>query len=735
MFDWKKFFKEAKAITILAIFIFALADINLLAKTNDQLLSVSSMEMSGYVGLYNDYYDEIGSNYADELKQIASNLENDQSVRYPKQFYILDKSTGQIISNGDVTDRISEELNSQVNEKMIVIDNFSCKVVDFDHFKLLVMVNTLEAYNEYCDAVASYALASLGTLACAFVLIAIGQKVAGSRDKLRIGIDIAITLLVVATFAGEALTTEMSQLNTVASIEQQALQQDLEYVTNDSPLTWNVGKQTIEAIGSSMANASSTLGSVSYVGDESHIGGLPSENHLDAANDVRISQDESKMSSERASFYIQAALLLLLAFILANETHAREQAAAKAAASGAADLTDNDRRIRTIILLVGIANSCFGIINVLRIRQVVMMNWTDNVSAMISAIFTATTFITIFGSLVSSAILKRCGNVKSYIVVTCGLGVASSIVCGISNNAIVFVVGLLVYNVARTIVRMSDDFYTMTIEDQGRKDRCYVELNGGKSIGQVVGTIAGGIVSVVVSFAFVQIVVGVIYLLTALYALRMDGSEFATSAADDDKRGSMKESLASIVAAARCPSALLYMICIAMMGSVPFMLVQYRLPLDLAALGISTVVLSFIHTLQNVITIYSRSLFHVVSRRFDAVTHAALYVAVSGAIVLLYMMGGESLLIIGLSVALLGLADGAGLVALTKGFRELPELAEMPESDRIMALRLSQKIGDTASSPLLSIFQSGPVLPIIVMALPTLYLLRDKLTRRSHVAE
>lgn len=735
MFDKKKYLKEVKAITILALFIFLLAAINLLSKTNDQMLSMSSMEMAGYVGLYDEHYDEVGTAYAAELKQIASNLESDQTVRYPKEIYILDKATGEVISTGEVSERVREELTSQVNEKMIVIDTCSCKVVDFDHFKLLVKVNTLAAYNEYLDAVASYALVSVGTLLCAYVLIAIGQKLAGGHERTRCAINIAITLVVVATFAAATLNAEMSQLNTIASVEQEAMQADLEYVVNESPLTWKVEKRTVEALGNSLASASVTMGGVSYVGDESHIWGLPGENSLDAAQDVQLSQDEDKMRNERTSFYIQAALLMLLAFILVNETHSRSQAAEKAASDGAAGLTANDRRIRTIMLLVGLCSSCFGLINVLRIRQVVMMNWTDNVAAIISAIFTATTFITIFGSLVSSAVLKRCGNVKTYIAATCGLGLVSAVMCGISNNAIIFVVGLLMYNVARTLVRSSDDFYTMTIADQGRKDRCYVELNGAKSIGSVVGGIGGGIVSAVVSFSFVQVVVGALYLITALYALRMDSSEFALENAGDNGKDVMKESLKSVATAARCPSALLYMICLGMTGSIPFMLVQYKLPLDLAALGLSTVVLSFIKTLQNVVTIYSRSLFHVVSRRFDAVTHVALYIALSGAVTLLYMLGGGSLLVIGASVALLGLLDGAGLVAVTTAFRDLPELAEMPESDRVVALRLAQKTGDTLAPSLLSAFHDSLVVPIIVIVLPALYLLRDKLTRGPQQAK
>ena len=109
--------------------------------------------------------------------------------------------------------------------------------------------------------------------------------------------------------------------------------------------------------------------------------------------------------------------------------------------------------------------------------------------------------------------------------------------------------------------------------------------------------------------------------------------------------------------------------------------------------------------------------------------HAAMFVVLNGVVIMVYMFAGESLVVIGVAIALLGLLDGAGSYAVVQAFRELPDLEEMPESDRLVALKLSQKAGDTVSPPLLSLFQSGPVVPAMLIALPLLYLLRTKRTR------
>ena len=727
MFDKRKFFREVRTIVLIALFAFVLADINLFAKTNEQITSAASMEMAGSVGIYDENYDELADVRDIELQQIEANLENDSQSPYQRQFYLLDKGSDQVIATGDVSSRVREELDAQVNENMIVIGGWGCKVVDFNHYKLLVRVNTLSAYDEYVDAVTNYSLTALATLIVAIILVALGQKFAGKRESVRTGVNVVIILLVVGAFAVEALYAELQQVETICSSEQEAIQVDLEYLCNDSAISQYADKSGIETIGNSLASASVTQKEIVYVGPDSHLGDSSDENRLIASEDVQIVQDESKIDNAQSGFYIQAVLLLLLAFILANESRKRAKAKVEAQASGAADLTDDDRRARTIVMLVGASTACFGIVNVLRLRQVVMMNWTDNVGAIISAIFTAALIATIFASLLSSTILKRCGSMKRYVIAVCALGLVGSIACGVSDIVVVFVLGLILYNIAHTTTRMSGDFYTTTIDEKGRKDRCYVELDGARSIGDVVGAIAGGIISSVVSFAFVQIMVGALFLFILIYATRAKGESFNAPINKGADAGSIRDSLAGVAAAVKHPNVLLYMVCISMMGSITFMLIEYKLPLDIAALGLSTVILSFLKTLQDVVDIYSRPLFHVINSRIGPMAHAVLFVVFKGAVALVYMLSGGSLLIMSIAVCLLGLCDGAAGYAVTQAFRELPDLKEMPESDRIGALRLSQQAGNTVATPLLSTFQSGPILPVVVMVLPLLYFVKDKI--------
>ena len=124
MFDKKKFFREVRTIVLIALFAFVLADINLFAKTNEQITSAASMEMAGSVGIYDENYDELADVRDVELQQIETNLENDSQSPYQRQFYLLDKGSDRVIATGDVSNRVHEELDAQVNENMIVIDEW-----------------------------------------------------------------------------------------------------------------------------------------------------------------------------------------------------------------------------------------------------------------------------------------------------------------------------------------------------------------------------------------------------------------------------------------------------------------------------------------------------------------------------------------------------------------------------------------------------------------------------------
>ena len=98
------------------------------------------------------------------------------------------------------------------------------------------------------------------------------------------------------------------------------------------------------------------------------------------------------------------------------------------------------------------------------------------------------------------------------------------------------------------------------------------------------------------------------------------------------------------------------------------------MPLDIAALGLTAVVLSFAKTLQNVIEIYTRPLFLIINKRVTDIGHAVIFTVGNGFAALIYMMSGNSLIAIFIAVSILGLLKGAGGFSQKKAFRDHEDL-------------------------------------------------------------
>ncbi len=371
--------------------------------------------------------------------------------------------------------------------------------------------------------------------------------------------------------------------------------------------------------------------------------------------------------------------------------------------------------------------SAFSIVSVLRIRQVVMLYWTDNVTLLISVIFTCTMIASVIGSSISSSILKKCENVKIYAIATLSIGTIGALMCGISSNIVIFIAGLMIFNAARSQISMLGDFYSSLLSDVDRKDHCQIEFSSGESLGQVIGNIIGGFISVVLSFAFVQILAAACFIASLFLCLVFRKSELKIHSSETHQAESGNSSILKVLLRS---DVLVYGICIVIPSSVSFLLVRYKLPLDVAALGLSAVVISLAKTMQKVIRLYANPLYHVVSRHVSPTFHLVAFVVLNGAIVMFYLLN-NSLMGIIVSVAAMGFLNGAGYYTTTKALREMKSLADTQESDRMVALDLYRRIGDTLSPTLLSVMGNGIALPLMIAIAPFFYLAKVKAKARA----
>ena len=718
-FDKRKFKKEALTLFLLTIFIFALTCISLYAQTNARVLSVIAAEPAGYVGYYDTHYD--ASNDA-IIKEIIIALEEDPIASYEKEIYVLNKDTNTILSStGDVSDEVRDQLTSNVNEKLIIIDDSTCNVTSFDHYKVLVKARAPQIIAEFIKTIEALSLIMLGVFAVAMLLLALTHKYFAEGSVKRIVTTIVLVLAVVFSFAGNSLYVELETIDLAVQTEEDNLKLDLAAVCQNAEVLGITDQAELLEVANSIAKSSQTLKEVTSSVDLQGKA-IVADSADEIVGALEIVTDDSAINDLKLNSEIEALLMLLLAFMLVYEFQKKARAKQEQRMRGTeVALTENDYRMRTVIMVNGICTSAFSIVNVLRIRQVVMLHWTDNVTILVSTIFTVAMISSMLGSSISSAILKKCKNVKTYSVVVLAIGIAGAFLCGAFSNIVIFLLGLIVFNAARAQITMISSFYSALVSDVNRKDSCQIEFSSGESLGQVIGNIIGGVISVVLSFAVVQMMVAACFGVSLLLCLAFSKSELKVNS--DEAHGE-KADTSNILKVLMQGDVLIYSICIVLPSSIAYSLVQYKLPLDVAALGLSVLVISLAKTTQKVIQVYANSLYHVVSRHVSIVFHLVAYVAISGGMVLFYMLN-TSLAGIIIAVAGMGFVDGAGYYTITKGFREMEALADTQESDRMVGLELSRRIGGTISPTLLSVFGQGIVLPVAIIVAPFVYLAKS----------
>ncbi len=727
-FNTRKFQKEALSLFLISVFIFILTCIGLFAQTNTRVLSVISTEPAGYVGYYDAHYDASNN---DKIKQIITALENDTADIYDKEIFVLDYDTNTFISStGDVSDAAKDQLTSNVNEKLIVIDNSTCNVTSFDHYKVLVKANAPQIIDEFINTIANLALIMLGVFALALLLLALSHKFFAEGSKGRLVATIILILEVVFSFAGYSLYTELETIDLAKQTEESTLKLDLVAICQNADALGITEQTELLEIANSIAKSSQTIkeviSSVDLQGKN-----IASSSAEEIASSLEIITDDAEINNLRMNSQIEALLMLLLAFMLVYEFQKKTRRIQKKQVTRESKvmLTTSDYRMRLVLMINGICISAFNIVSVLRIRQVVMLYWTDNVTFLISIIFTLTMIASVVGSSISSSVLKKCRNVKTYAIFVLSIGIAGAFLCGASSNIVIFVVGLIVFNAARSQIMMLSDFYSSLLRDVNRKDNCQVEFSSGESLGHVLGNIIGGVISVVLSFAFVQLMAAACLGASLLVCLAFNKSELGVNIDESQKGHSAKSNVSNILKILIRGDVIVYAICIVVPASISFTLMQYKLPLDVAALGLSAVVISLANTVQRVVRVYANPLYHVVSRHVSITFHLVAFIVLSGGVVLFYFLSNSLVGMIA-AVTAMGFVDGAGFYATTKAFREMNALASTPESDRMVGLDLIRRIGDTISPTLLSVFGNGVALPIMIIVAPFAYLAKVKSNAR-----
>lgn len=584
-----------------------------------------------------------------------------------------------------------------------------------------------ELFDAFVDAIATLAVIAACSFVVAMVLLALVRRFLAEGSTGRLAATIVLILAVVFSFAGSSLYAELEAVDLARQTEESNLKLDVETMCQSPDVLEFSDQAQLLEVANYIAKSSQTLKEVTADAD---LSGKPVD--AASANQIldtfKVVGDDTAVNNLKMNSYIEAVLMLLLAFMVVYELQNKARKEQKQKKRGVeATLSENDYRMRMVLVVVGICMAAFNVVSVLRIRQVVMLHWTENVALLVSVIFTCTMVANVIGSFISSIILESCKSVKTYAVVAVGTAMAGAFMCGASFNIVIFIVGLLVFNVGGSMMLMLSDFHTSLISDINRKDVCQVELVSGFSLGQVIGNIIGGVISVVLSYAVVQVMAAVFLGAALFLCFSLSKDELALHTV---KSHGVKSNMTSVLKVLIKGDVLVYAICIILPSAIAQSVVQYKLPLDVAALGLSALVVSLAKTTQRVVRVYANPLYHVVSRHVSATFHLVAYVALCGGVVLFYVLS-YSLAGMIITVGAIGFINGAGGYATTKVFREMDVLSGIQESDRMVGLDLIRRIGSTVSPTLLSVCGNSVALLIAIAVAPFIYLAKVKSKARE----
>ena len=256
-FDKRKFRKEALTLFLISIFIFILTCIGLYAQTNTRVLSAIAAEPAGYVGYYDARYD--ASNDA-TITKIITTLENDTATSYDKEIYVFNKDANTFLSStGNVSDAVKDQLISNVNEKLIIIDNSTCHVTDFEHYKVLVKASIPQIVTEFFNVIATLALFMLIVFAVALVLLALSHKFFAEGSTKRIVATIVLVLAVVSSFAGDSLYTEFQTIDLATQTEESNLKLNVVAICQNTDVLKISDQAQLLEIANSIAKSSQTI--------------------------------------------------------------------------------------------------------------------------------------------------------------------------------------------------------------------------------------------------------------------------------------------------------------------------------------------------------------------------------------------------------------------------------------------------------------------------------------------
>jgi len=429
---------------------------------------------------------------------------------------------------------------------------------------------------------------------------------------------------------------------------------------------------------------------------------------------LTVTINESSQNNKRLEFGLSATLFLVLAIILYDKLSERVMIDES---QNDEQLTKLDNQIITLELINIIGNCLTWSLMLPRLMEVAKLNFGNVGNNYVASVYSAGVMITTIISILSSNINKIFRNVKTYFLFTfifglIGIG-AFALVDDFAYNIIAYFMVCLADGLSGMLIY----FYIAGCEDKQRKDNFLIKCRSTLNVGQSIGIIVGGVFGSIFKYRTVLLIATVIIFISAILLIITKSDDYGiTTIAPSPNKKDFKQYLNK-------KQSFLFLLLIIVPLAFYDVYLDYKFPIDIINLGLTTAVISFVSMSGRLISAYTSKLTYPTLKRKVGLTNMP-YIYLLGCTVLMFIYQLDSSIIMIIVVtAFMGLLDSFGTLSYRERFIEIGDKENITEQDSNVIVKVGDKLGTSIGPSLITIFSNAIILPITMIGSFVVYIL------------
>jgi len=432
---------------------------------------------------------------------------------------------------------------------------------------------------------------------------------------------------------------------------------------------------------------------------------------------LTVTVNEKNQKNKRLEFILSAILFLVLAIILYDKLSERIMI-------DNVDQDDNLTKLDSKIItleLINITGNCLTWSLLLpRLMEVARLNFSNNGSNYVSSIYSAGVIITTISSLLSSRINKLFRNVKTYFIFTFIFDLIGITGFALIDNFAYNFIAYFMICLADGMSGMLIYFYVAGCLDSQRKENILVKCRSTLSIGQSIGIIVGGVFGSIFKYSTVLLIAAVIIFISTILLFLTNSKEYDKAEIIQQNNPQSIKSLLSK------KQSFLFLIFIIVPLAFYDVYLDYKFPIDIINLGLTTVVISFVSMSGRLISAYASNITYPKLRKKVGLNNMTFIYLIGCIVLMLVNQISTSILMIIIVTAAMGLLDSFGTLSYRERFIEISSDENINEDDGNVLVKVGDKLGTSIGPSLISLCNNAIIIPLTMGASFIIYKLMNR---------